>query len=146
VAEVVVQVQEYLKGSGPSTLKVEETRTTVTVFPGPTVEVHPASSAACGTFDHIGGTYLLFLYREHDGLHSGGVCGGSTEITEYNGAQSRIEEVRGIVAAQAAQISVFPNDGSGPEGAAKHARTPALVATGLLLGTSILLLGRRLPR
>jgi len=110
-AAIDIVVHEYVKGTGPASLAVYESRTTIAVSPELQVEASPRSSAACGTFDDLTARYLLFLYRTPEGLVSRGVCGGSTAITEYNGAEDYVARVRETVAAGPI---VLPNDGSGP--------------------------------
>jgi hypothetical protein len=163
-AEIVISVEEYLKGAGPSSLVVYERDTAV--WQGIEPAVRPRSSAACGTFDHIGGRYLLFIYMQGDQLADGGACGGSAEITEYNGVETRIEEVRRMIAAPATpqeptstvfqdatkpevnvatpSVAAFPDTGSGGDGARSLPVTLAIAAAiGVGLASGVLLLGRR---
>ncbi len=98
-AAIDIVVHEYLKGTGPASLTVYESGTTITVSPELQVDPSPRSGAMCGTFDNLTARYLLFLYRAPEGLVSGGVCGGSTAITEYNGAADYVARVREAVAA-----------------------------------------------
>jgi hypothetical protein len=106
-AAIDIVVHEYVKGTGPASLTVYESGTTITGQ----IEARPRSSAACGTFDDLTARYLLFLYRTPEGLVSGGACGGSTAITQYNGAEDYVARVREAVAAGPI---VFPPTGSGP--------------------------------
>jgi hypothetical protein len=145
-AEISVQVEEYIKGTGPATLAVYQRSTSVTVSPGPVVDVRPHSSGMCGTFDQMAVVSLLFLYREGDRLHDGGVCGGSVQITEYNASYvaGRIEQIRHITRDQLAQPSALPPLGTGPpprDGPSNAALVIAAVA-GVALASGALLLGR----
>lgn len=136
-AAIDIAVHEYVKGAGPASLTVYESGSTITVSPELQVEASPRSSAMCGTFDDLTARYLLFLYRAPEGLVSGGVCGGSTAITQYNGAEDYVARVREAVAAGPIAL---PNNGSGPARDSSSARTIAFAgALGATLAGVVLL-------
>lgn len=131
-SNVILQVDEYLKGSGPSTVTILE--------PGFTFHFDDNGEvvtglSTCATFrpGSGGSRYLLFLQGEVDSLVSGGVCSGSHIVDE-----AYLLKVR---AALAEPIDLPPS-GSAPAGDQPHDGTPWLtIIVGSSLGLTLLVTG-----
>lgn len=131
---VTVTVAEYLKGSGPGTLRI---------FDSPT---------SCGVVYPPSREFLLFLSRDDNGDLRTHLCAGSIPLDDERTANpafvaERIEEVRDVLAGQ--QVSptarpdggdgAFPATGTGPDGNASF--DWALVIGAAAAGGMALLVG-----
>ncbi len=86
--DLLVAVEEYLKGSGPDALTLHDSTL--------------GGGAACSPFDvdAVGSSYLLFLHEGREGRLGASVCTGSGALTDKTRDyfESRIEQIRQIVA------------------------------------------------
>jgi len=84
--DIDVAVDEYLKGSGPDSVVVQN---------------FSLDSDGCSAFerDSVGQEHLLFLSRFEDRLRTG-TCEGSGRVTDHPSWSESIEEVRRIVSRQ----------------------------------------------
>jgi hypothetical protein len=85
--DLLVAVEEYLKGSGPDALTVHD---------------DSLQSSACSPFDpdSVGTSFLLYLKDRKDGTLGTSICEGSGFVTDKNRdrVESHIEQIRQIVA------------------------------------------------
>ena len=140
--DVVLQVDEYLKGSGPSTVTIFE--------PGLTFHFNDEGElltgfSSCATFGQgsEGKRYILFLAGEVDSLISPGLCSGSGIVDEEH-----LQDVKAITGP-----GTLPPAGSAPpdeQAGAGVPRLPIVIASSVgaaaLAAASALLLRRRLTR
>ncbi len=137
--DVVLQVNEYLKGSGPSTVTIFE--------PGLAFQFDTDGNlitafSSCATFGQgsEGKRYILFLTGSVDSLTSPGLCSGSGIVDEEH-----LQEVQAVLAAPVD----LPDTGGPPPAVDSSADFPWLataLGAGVLAAASGLLLHRRLTR
>ena len=138
-SDFVLQVDEYLKGSGPSTVTIFEPGLSF-VFSDDGEVVTGFSSCATFTQGSEGKRYILYLTGEADSLISPGLCSGSGLVDEEH-----LQRVRAVLA----EPPDLPPTGSAPSEADSGNMFPwlatALGATALA-AASVSLLRRRLTR
>ena len=137
-SDFVLQVEEYLKGSGPSTVTIFEPGLSF-VFSDDGEVVTGFSSCATFAQGSEGKRYILYLAGEADSLISPGLCSGSGLVDEEH-----LQRVRAVLA----EPPDLPPTGSAPSEADSGNSFPWL-ATALgtaALAASALLLRRRLAR
>ncbi len=128
--DVVVQVQEWLKGQGPVTIQLHAPRLVVVsqdVVQGDSCEIFGLRS--------VGRSYLLILTRQDGTFRAPGLCSGSglVDFDPYF-----LQEIRDALARR------FPSTGSEPPAsglAPYHVWLPIFMGVALL-GTSVCLLRR----
>jgi hypothetical protein len=107
-----VDVQEYLKGVGPSTIGARTT-TYVGRADSGDIQIHSGLDPMCGYAPDVGILSLFFMSRRNDGLLTTGGCGFNSPFTAHNQAYatSLTDQIRRILAGQASPG--LPNNGSG---------------------------------
>lgn len=132
-SNVILQVDEYLKESGPSTVTILEPG--LTYYFDDDGDVGMAISS-CTTFGpaSVGSQYLLYLQGEVDSLVSPGVC-GSRRINQDD--SDYVEDVREAVAA----VEALPTTGSAPPSERSGESTPWLPIIGSSLGLTLVASG-----
>lgn len=116
-AEIEVQwtvdVQEYLKGTGPTVIGGRSRSMVGRSFEGD-VQIHTGTDPACGYAPEAGVLYLFFMSRRDDGLLTTGGCGFNAPFTADNQeyATALTDQVRRVLAGQSSPG--LPNNGAGP--------------------------------
>ena len=131
--DAVVEVERYLKGSGPAEIEVDD----------------PPSGGTCGFFDQssLEQRYLLLLTGETSPFKTH-LCSGSTPLIENQFIQQFLQDVQAITGP-----GTLPTPGSAPPGEQSGDGLPWLpiilasaLGTAGLAATSAFLLRRRLTR
>jgi len=131
--DAVIEVERYLKGSGPAEIEVDD----------------PPSGGTCGFFEQasLGQRYVLFLTGETSLLQTH-LCSGSTPLVDTPHVQQFLQDVQAITG-----TGTFPPNGSTPPTEQPAADTPWLpiiiassVGAAAVAAASALLLRRRLTR
>ncbi len=131
--DAAVQVERYLKGSGPADIEVDD----------------PPSGGTCGFFEQasLGQRYVLFLTGETSPLETH-LCSGSTPLVDTPHVQQFLQDVQAITGP-----GTLPPSGSAPPNEQPGAAVPLLpiviassVGAAALAAASALLLRRRLRR
>lgn len=147
--DVVIAVDEYVKGSGSGT-EVATQRATGGGY-GPDGELEAIIGTSCDTFSRLGDRYVLLLRRGQDGLQRAGACGGTATIRSGDEARAvdYVERIRLILeepppTEQPPPTVDFPDTGTA--GVSANAQPSAMVAAGgfgALLAAGALLFARR---
>jgi hypothetical protein len=129
-----VDVQEYLKGVGPSTIGARTT-TYVGRADNGDVQIHSGLDAMCGYAPDVGILSLFFMSRRDDGLLTTGGCGFNSPFTVDNQdyAASLLTQVRSVLANGSPGL---PNNGAGPP--SHGAPIVPLAAASALAGVALL--------
>ncbi len=127
--DAAVQVERYLKGSGPAEIEVDD----------------PSSGGTCGFLEQasLGQRYLLLLTGETSPLETN-LCSGSTPLVATPHVQQFLQEVQAITGP-----GTLPPTDSAPPADESGGGTPWLAiaaSAGILAAASALLLRRRLTR
>jgi len=131
--DAAVQVERYLKGSGPAEIEVDD----------------PPSGGTCGFLEQasLGQRYLLFLTGETSPLQTH-LCSGSTPLVDTPHVQQFLQDVQAITGP-----GTLAPTGSAPPNEQPGAGVPLLpiviassVGAAALAAASALLLRRRLTR
>ena len=97
--ETLIAVEEYVKGSGASSLPVRSV-TFVFVDKSGTPHVSEGLSPSCGYAPALGERYLFFVHQRDDGLFAVDGCGGSLLVgPDYSEAeiQDLIAQIRALL-------------------------------------------------
>lgn len=141
---VVLAIEEYIKGSGPSTLIATQLAYTEI---GPRGQIEAIGWTACDTFNFLGVRYVLFLRLWSDGQYHAGACSGTRTITAETEQSARdyIETIRQALEAPTPlpPPDEFPVVGTGTESVdSVRWAIPAAAAFGALLAAGALLFRR----
>ena len=136
--EVVISIEEYIKGSGSGT----EVATQLAFVQrlGPSGELEPIGVSTCDTFGSLGGRYVLLLRRGEDDLLHAGPCNGSRSITVggEEAAGEYVEQIRLILEQPAPEIEL-PDTGTGGASAepSRSSRTFEVLQGAAFSGTTL---------
>lgn len=149
--ESTVAVEEYVKGSGPSTLSLYVASTTVIFDEAGQIVRISGPLTSCAVTPQSGDRFLLFLTQRQDGRYDTDVCAGSVGFDGNDAAVlALIQQIRLILQGPSptATVNALPRSGAAVDSSAGKSLWPVLAAggVGLLLSSSALFLLRRPQR